>query len=327
MKTVVVGLGSMGRRRIRLLGSIDPAMEIVGVDLSEDRRKQAEDELGIRTYGSLGDATLAGDVKLALVCTSPTTHASIVAECLRLGLHAFTELNLVTDGYEENMALAADKGLTLFLSSTFLYRKETRRIAQEVTGAMGSYTYHIGQYLPDWHPWESWRDFFVADPRTSGVREILAIELPWLRGAFGRIVRVSSVTRAVTGIGIPYDDTAALLVEHEGGTVGTLMVDVVCRRAVRRFEYTDEERYLTWDGTPDTLRILDLASGEMRAVDLYGDGGSEHRDGYAAFIVEDAYRDELSVFLDAVAGIAAPAYGYSEDLETLRLIDQVEGRS
>lgn len=327
MKAVVIGLGSMGRRRIRLLSSIDKTIEVSGVDLSEERRIQAETELGIITYESLGDAIVAGGVDLAFVCTSPKTHATIVSECLNSGLHTFTELNLVKDRYKENMALAAEKGVTLFLSSTFLYRRETKRIAEEVSEATGSYSYHVGQYLPDWHPWESWRDFFVADSRTSGVREILAIELPWLQGAFGRIVRLSFATRRVTDIGLPYDDTVALLVEHEGGTIGTLMVDVVCRRAVRRFEYTDEERYLTWDGTPDTLKMLDITSGEMRTVDLYGSDGSEHREGYAAFIVEDAYRDELSAFLDTVMGKTTPAYGYKEDLETLLLIDQVEGRS
>ncbi len=32
----------------------------------------------------------------------------------------FTELNLVADGYEDNMKLADEKSLHLFLSSTFL---------------------------------------------------------------------------------------------------------------------------------------------------------------------------------------------------------------
>ncbi len=325
MRAVVIGLGSMGRRRIRLLRSIDPTMDVVGADLSPERRTQATLELGIRTYESLYEAVAVEDTDIALVCTSPATHASIVTECLNAGLHTFTELNLVADAYEQNIKLARKKGLTLFLSSTFLYRRETQRIIDEVGGLTGVYTYHIGQYLPDWHPWESWRDFFVASSRTSGIREILAIELPWLQGAFGSIKNVTSKRRSVTGLGLPYDDTAALMIEHESGALGMLLVDVVCRKAVRHFEYEDELHYLTWDGTPDTLRLLDVESGEMRQLMLYGDGEAQHKDGYASFVVENAYQDELVAFLDAVVGRSVPSYGFAEDLTTLRVIDEVEG--
>ena len=52
-----------------------------------------------------------------MVCTAPLTHAGIITELLQNGLPVFTELNLVPDGYEENIALAKEKGLPLFLSS------------------------------------------------------------------------------------------------------------------------------------------------------------------------------------------------------------------
>lgn len=40
MRIVIVGLGSMGRRRARLLQEIG-GQEVVGVDLSEERQTQA----------------------------------------------------------------------------------------------------------------------------------------------------------------------------------------------------------------------------------------------------------------------------------------------
>ena len=47
MNAIVVGLGSMGRRRARLLHDLDKTIKIIGVDMQDSRRKQAEDELGI----------------------------------------------------------------------------------------------------------------------------------------------------------------------------------------------------------------------------------------------------------------------------------------
>ena len=62
-----------------------------------------------------------------------------------------TELNLVRDGYAENMAKAKEKHLPLFLSSTMLYRRETQYIKKAVQdfGKPVHYIYHIGQVLPD----------------------------------------------------------------------------------------------------------------------------------------------------------------------------------
>ena len=114
----------------------------------------------------------------ALVCTAPITHAKIIGELLDAGLPVFTELNLVDDGYDELTAKAREKGLPLFLSSTMLYRAETQYIKAQVAAFKKpvNYIYHIGQYLPDWHPWENYKNFFVGDKRTGGVREIFGID-------------------------------------------------------------------------------------------------------------------------------------------------------
>ena len=40
---------------------------------------------------------------VAFVCTSPLSHSAVISECIKKGLHIFTELNLVADGYLENI--------------------------------------------------------------------------------------------------------------------------------------------------------------------------------------------------------------------------------
>ena len=188
MKLLIVGLGSMGKRRARLTKGIDAAIQIVGVDTAESRRDEAI-RLGLAdaAYATIGEAVAAEHPDAALVCTAPLAHAAVIGELLDHDLPVFTELNLVSDGYRENMAKAVAKKLPLFLSSTMLYRRETQYIKQQVAefGKPVHYIYHIGQYLPDWHPWENYKNFFVGNARTGGVREIFGIDLPWLLDAFG----------------------------------------------------------------------------------------------------------------------------------------------
>ena len=118
MEVLVIGLGSMGKRRIRLIRQIDEKIAIFGVDSRDDRRKEAADLHGITTFSDL-ELALEKKYDAAFICTSPLSHAALIAKCLSKGLHIFTEINLVSDGYENNIKAAEVQGLVLFLSSTF----------------------------------------------------------------------------------------------------------------------------------------------------------------------------------------------------------------
>ncbi len=273
MKILIVGLGSMGKRRARLAKGIDPSLEIWGVDMSESRRAEAEG-LGIRAFPSIPQALAAGRPDAGLVCTAPLTHSGIIRQLLEAGLPVFTELNLVEDGYEENMALAREKGLPLFLSSTMLYRGETRYIKEQVeafrasTGKAVNYIYHIGQYLPDWHPWENYKNFFVGDKRTGGVREIFGIDLPWLVDAFGPVTSAHTEKDKISALEVDYPDSYFVTLRHEGGVKGILAVDVVSPKAVRNFECFGEGLHLFWEGNPKAL--YEFKDGDKQPVDTYG---------------------------------------------------------
>ena len=237
MKLLIVGLGSMGKRRARLSKGIDAALHIVGVDTAETRRAEAC-TLGLAdaAYPTIAEAVAAEHPDAALVCTAPLSHAAVIGELLDNDLPVFTELNLVGDGYAENMAKAAAKNLPLFLSSTMLYRRETQYIKQQVQafGKPVHYIYHIGQYLPDWHPWENYKNFFVGNARTGGVREIFGIDLPWLLDAFGDVEYVTVQKDTISDLGLPYPDCVTLLLRHKGGVQGVLAADVVSRKVLRR---------------------------------------------------------------------------------------------
>lgn len=320
MKIAVIGLGSMGRRRIRLVQQIYPHTVIYGVDAREDRRVYAEQELQIVCKKST--SCIADDIVCAFVCTAPLSHASIIHECLERGWHVFSELNLVSDGYEENMRLAKDNSCQLFLSSTFLYREEIRYIKSKVCfDQKWNYIYHIGQYLPDWHPWEDYKGFFIGDKRTSGCREIFAIELPWLVEVFGSIKETHVLSDKMTGLEIDYNDNYMVQVVHENNCKGLLAVDVVSPCAARKFEAYTEGSYIAWNGTPDSLVSFNVTTKELAPVILQEK--EEHQEGYAAFVVENAYKNEIKAFFRSMAEGRRAAYGFEEDKKILDILDAI----
>ena len=107
MDVLVIGLGSMGKRRIRLLRRFHQIEHIIGVDAKEDRREEAENNYFCKTYCNIEDA-IAENQKLecAFVCTPPLSHSKIITQMLESGLHVFSEINLVADGYKHNVFLA-----------------------------------------------------------------------------------------------------------------------------------------------------------------------------------------------------------------------------
>ena len=127
-----------------------------------------------------------------------------------------------------------------------------------------NYTYHIGQYLPDWHPWENYKDFFVVDKRTNGCREIFAIELPWLTEVFGNVKDIIVRKSKISSLNIDYDDNYMVILEHESGHKGMLAVDIVSRKAVRNLEVFGESLYLSWDGSAEGLKWWILRSEKKR---------------------------------------------------------------
>lgn len=321
MNICVIGLGSMGKRRIRIIREMYPNYYIIGVDGREDRRQEANAIFSIECYS---DIVQISDKKIdcAFVCTSPLSHKTIISNCLERDWHVFSELNLISDGYDYNIELAKNKKLVLFLSSTFLYREEIKSIRKRiVNNRKWNYIYHIGQYLPDWHPWENYKDFFLGDKRTNGCREILAIELPWLVKTFGMLKNIQVMSGKMTDLKIDYNDNFLIQIEHDNGTKGSLIVDVVSPMAVRKMEIYSEGNYISWGGTPESLEEYNPKSKQLERILLSEE--TEHIEGYKAFIVENAYKNEIKEFFEVVLLGKKPIYGFEEDKDIIRLIDEL----
>lgn len=99
-------------------------------------------------------------------------------------------------------------------------------------------------------------------------------------------------------------------------------MDVVSPVAVRRLEIYAENKYLQWSGTPDSLLEYDAQTDQLKTVVL--NEKEEHKDGYRAFVVENAYKNEIREFMEVVLEGKKQLYGFEEDYKILKLIDQVE---
>ncbi|MDD5929223.1 MAG: Gfo/Idh/MocA family oxidoreductase [Spirochaetales bacterium] len=322
MKVLVVGYGSMGRRRIRLYKQLDKDAQFICVDSNTNRIKQIKDD-GYNAFVDLSDA-LKEKIDFAFVCTSPLSHAAIIPILLQNKINTFTEINLSSINYDLMIKLAKENDVKIFLSSTMLYKNQIKKInelVQKETQPL-SYIYHIGQYLPDWHPWESYKDFFVGKKESNGCREIYAIQLPWIVDTFGEIVKLNSVSQKSTNLEIDYDDSYITTFEHKNGNKGVFVVDVVSRIATTYLEIIGENIHITWDGSNDGLKIYNIAEKKVESFTAYEN--LQHNDNYAVNIVENTYLDEIKDFISYVKNNTEPKWSIQKDLYVLNLIDKIE---
>lgn len=327
MKALVIGLGSMGRRRVRCLQALgfSPA-DIAGADPREDRRQEGARLHGIAVFETPEAALAAASFETMFICVPPDVHHLYMKQALALRLPAFVEASVLDTDLAWLARESRAAGVLLAPSSTLTFHPAVRRIREEVAsgrlGRISSVLHHCGQYLPDWHAYEHVRDYYVSNPATGGGREIVPFELTWLVEVFGFPRRVAGCFRKTIDIdGAPdIDDTYTAILDH-GGFLVNLTVDVVSRCATRRLLVNGDAAQLRWDWDDQAVLRFDGAAQRWERLE-YAMGSAQQ--GYHANIGESMYIDEVACFLAAARGEAPFVNTLERDLRVLGLLQAIE---
>jgi len=322
VKALVIGLGSMGRRRVRCLRQLG-VQEVEGFDTRADRRAAAAQEYGIAVREQLAAADLRA-FDAVVVSTPPDQHHTTLAWAIDAGKPVFVEASVIRAPLPALDERARAKGVVVAPSCTLRFHAAIRDITRLVhSGGYGkvcNFSYHCGQYLPDWHPWEKVTDYYVSNPLTGGAREIVPFELTWMVDAFGWPQHVQGTKLRTADVGAAIDDTYAALLRFDG-FVGTLVVDVVARQAVRKLTLNFERASLSWDWDSGVVRVWEADAG--RFVELHQPKAVAHA-GYHQNIGEAMYVAEVASFLAAAQGRGAFPHTLQDDIRVLSLLEQIE---
>jgi predicted dehydrogenase len=321
---VVIGLGSMGRRRIRCLAELG-CVPVAGVDVRADRRAEVAAEHGIPTFSTLVDALVASGATRACVCVPPDRHQEVLAALIEARVPAFVEAGVVRDGLAEVVTAAAAAGVPLVPSNTMLFHPAVGVIRDLVLGGrigtVVQFMHHCGHHLADWHPYEPIEDLYASRRETGGAREMTAFELRWLTVLFG--FPHGGVARTATGADIPgadIHDTYALLLEFNG-CLGSVAVDVASRPGTRRLVVAGTEGQIAWDWAVGHVRLYTAREARWESVGY--DAGPAYP-GYDASIGERMYVAELEAFLAHLSGAASFPHDWERDLRVLDLLADLE---
>ncbi|MBU0675966.1 MAG: gfo/Idh/MocA family oxidoreductase [Proteobacteria bacterium] len=322
MKFLVIGLGSMGKRRIRCLKSLGYD-DITGYDPREDRRLETQKLYQVKTLDKLHNS-VCSRFDVHIISVPPDCHLEYMKTAVDLGIPAFVEASVLLDGLEELDSMAKSRKVLIAPSCTLRFHPAVKIIKKliksEQYGKFTNFSYHSGQYLPDWHPWEKVTEYYVSNPSTGGAREIVPFELTWIVDLIGFPAEVTGLFGRTMDVGAEITDTYAVALKFSQG-FGTMLVDVVARHATRNLILNMEKGQIAWRWDDPHVKVFDAASGEWV---LFAYQVSPGYDGYNKNIIEEMYIEELGSFIGAVNGREIYPNTLADDIAVLKQLIQAE---
>ena len=333
MRILVAGLGSMGKRRIRNLQAL--GTDVVGFDVSAERREQSAGLYGIGVAESLDSALEGADAMV--ISTPPNLHKEHAMAAIGRGIPFFTEVNTMDPGdMQQIVDLCAERGVVGMPSCNIAFHPSFRRIRGILDGGgigrplvLGL---HSGAYLPDWHPWERMSDYYVHRRETGGGRDQIMWELGWVFQIMGRPRTVFAHAKKLGDFDADIFDTYDLQVEFEGGGLGSIVVDVIQRPPSRYCDIIGAEGTIKWDYDNGVVKCWNGGGGGWATYpekdDCSGYPVEKPRPGFATKDVgmAESYVDEMREFVGVVNG-KAPRFTLGDERILLQTMFEAEASS
>jgi len=259
MKFLIAGLGSIGRRHLRNLVNLGEK------DIILYRTHQAtlsDEELAGFPVVTVLEEALAQKPDAVIVANPTALHLDVAIPAAKIGCHLLMEkpLSNSMDGIAQlREAVAAGKGKVL-VGFQFRYHPGLNQIPKMLKeGAIGrplSARVHWGEYLPNWHPWEDYRQGYAArSDLGGGVVLTLCHPLDYLRWLLGDIQELFAFGGHLSDLELQVEDTAEISLHFANGVVGSVHLNYNQRPPVHILEIVGTGGTVRWDNADGAVQL------------------------------------------------------------------------
>jgi predicted dehydrogenase len=268
MKFLIAGFGSIGRRHFRNLLTIGEK-DIIFYRTSHSTLP--DDEL--RGYTVETDLRKALDHKPnAVIIANPTAlHLDVAIPAAERGCHILMEKPISHNlNRLDKLEAALKKGKgKLLMGFQFRFHPTLQKAASLIKdGAIDrplSAVAHWGEYLPNWHPWEDYRQGYSARSTLGGgVVLTLSHPLDYLRWLMGEVDAVFAITGKNSGLEIDVEDVAEIGLRFAQRKTGFVHLDYFQQPATHTLEITGSGGTLRWDNNDGILKFYKASAGSWR---------------------------------------------------------------
>jgi predicted dehydrogenase len=316
MKFLCIGAGSIGKRHLRNLLALGISPDdLTAADPRADRREEVA-ALGVSSlFESHEEALATGTYDAAIVCSPTSYHIPHAIQLAERGIHILMEKPLAhnLEGLDELKVAVDANNVTIMLAYIFRFSPLTAKVRELLEqGAIGKPLFARGEFsefLPDWHPYEDYRSFYMAE-KSQGGGSILDQShimdlVHYLLGGFRSVYALNG---NLSSLEVNADDYSELLVTLKSGVVASIHTDMFGRDHKKTLEIKGEKGNICWSSGKNRVSIYDSATGSEQVFTKFPTDFNLN------------YIEELRHFIACCEGQEQPRASLGDGVETMELI-------
>ena len=316
-RILIVGLGSIGKRHLRIARELFPQKKIAVLRHKED---SFTPEFADFSFFTIADA-LEFAPQIAVIANPATFHLSVALELAKIGTHLLVEkpLSTTTEGVAELLLVCRRKKTVLATGYNLRFLPSLQQfkamLDDSVIGNVWSVRSEIGQYLPSWRPDSDYRKGVSAQYVLGGGALLeLSHEIDYLCWIFGEVDWVQAVLAQQSDFEIDVEDSAHLILgfvaKGQGKPIiSTVNLDFIRQDTTRLCTAIGKLGSLRWSGIDGTVELwTSVAQGWQKVF--------QHQ---AAR--DESYLAEWKSFLSAIEQRVSPTITGEDGLKVLYVIE------
>lgn len=327
IKILFIGLGSIGQRHLRnvcakfgsqatiLAYRVRNLNRTISPNLTIDEDVDFIEKYSVKIFTDL-DQALAQSPDVAFICNPTSHHVSSCLAVARAGCDFFVEkpLSHSLDGTEELLSICQEKKLVSLVGYQLrfhpCYKLLKKLISQGTIGNLLSVHAEVGEYLPDWHKYEDYRQMYASKKDLGGGVVLSQIhEIDYLYDLFGMPSKVVAFGGHLSNLEIDVEDVADVLLEmtfKRKSLPVSLHLDYIQRPPSRNCKIIGESGKITMDLSGLKV-IVEKPDAEKEVHDF---GGLERN---------ELFTKEIGYFFECVANRRQPIVTLEDGYNSLKI--------
>jgi predicted dehydrogenase len=259
MKILVVGYGSIGKRHVKNLSSLNQTQVSV---CSKNKEAWKLEKKGIKTFTTIEQA-LKEKHNVAIICNETSLHIKTAIKLADNGYHIFLE-KPISNSLKNIPALIKiikRKKLITMVGCNMRFHHGIKLmkslIDKNEIGSILSVTVENGSFMPDWHPWENYQISYASQKKLGGGVVLTQIhEIDYLYWFFGKVDDVYSFTEKLTDLQIDVEDYSGSLLKFKNKIIAELHLDYFQKPSVRSCKIIGTKGQITWNWENNHVQIF-----------------------------------------------------------------------
>lgn len=301
MKILICGIGSIGKRHAKNLIYLNKKNLIF---FRERNFKLKEKKLrDIKTFSSL-EESLKENPDVAFICNTTSKHIDTAIKCAKKGCHLFIEKPLSNNLKKIKVleSIIKKKKIKVMIGYNMRFHPLMKKIKKILENKQIGHVYNIqsewSEYLPDWHPWENYRDTYASQKKMGGGCSLtLSHELDSLYWLFGKIKKVENF-KIFKYLGGDVDTSSDFLIKFKNSAIAYSHVDFLGKPHVRKLFISGTKKKIYFNYYKNKIKIINRF-GKVKEIKV-------------KFKKNDMYLEEIKYFLRCIIKNNTPSPGIKD---------------